>query len=111
MAEPTDPTDFNDDDAILEPAWLLAPPQDGDFKLLISRGEGTVLPDNVERALDDLLAALQESDFVLNDDMHAEICAPRTCNGKCSGLCASRCSGRCGSNCPHRRSVATENQL
>jgi hypothetical protein len=91
---------------IAEPEWLLEPPQAGDFKLLVSVGENTELPDDVREALDRLLEAVEEHDFIANDDVKSAICVVRAtpCGGKCQGFCGVRC----GSNCSPRRKVVEE---
>lgn len=89
------------DRKIGRPEWLLAPPQAGDFKLLVSVGDGTVVPDDVQSAIDKLIHTVERHDFLVSDDLRS----PKWVE---DDTCGSNCTGNCGSNCGARTKVIQE---
>jgi hypothetical protein len=82
--------------------WLLAPPQAGDFKLLVAIGNTTSLPEQVASAIDELIAVLEEHDFLVAEGYGPTAKCPLFGHGPaCPGrnLCPTRCGGFCDSKC------------
>jgi hypothetical protein len=99
-------SDLNPD--VTAPAWIIEPPADGEFKLLVAVGNDTALPDSIAQALAQLLDAIDSTEGVIRDAENNVSCIIRDigpCPGR--GICGGKGDCGCkGTNCrPNRRVV------